>query len=103
MAATRVAEGRSLLLDPAISEVALTNDRAQLGRVVGNMINALQAAAPAETVTVKCRCTEGWIEFAVHNPSVMPREAQLQVFQRSFSSKRRGRGLGIYSMRLLSE
>lgn len=99
-----VAEGRSLLLDPAIPEVALTTDRSLLGRVLGNMIkNALEASAPAETVTVRCRCAGDRFEFAVHNPGVMPREAQLQVFQRSFSTKGRGRGLGTYSMRLLSE
>ena len=33
----------------------------------------------------------------------MSQEAQLQVFQRSFSTKGRGRGLGTYSVKLLSE
>ncbi|MCP4426270.1 MAG: ATP-binding protein, partial [Chloroflexi bacterium] len=33
----------------------------------------------------------------------MPRDVQLQVFQRSFSTKGSGRGLGTYSMKLLSE
>jgi signal transduction histidine kinase len=99
-----VAEGRRLLLDPAIPDVVFTTDRALLGRVVGNMIkNALEATAPTEAVTVKCLCADDRIEFAVHNPGVMPREAQLQIFQRSFSTKGRDRGLGTYSMRLLSE
>ena len=65
--------------------------------------NALEASLPAKTVTVSCRCAGDRVQFAVHNPGVMPREAQLQVFQRSFSTKGRGRGLGTYSMRLLSE
>ncbi len=43
------------------------------------------------------------IEFDVHNPGAMPRNVQLQVFQRSFTSKGDGRGLGTYSMKLLSE
>jgi signal transduction histidine kinase len=43
------------------------------------------------------------VEFGVHNPSVMPRSVQLQVFQRSFSIKYAGRGLGTYSMKLLTE
>ncbi len=33
----------------------------------------------------------------------MPREVQLQIFQRSFSTKGLGRGLGTYSVRLLTE
>jgi sensor histidine kinase regulating citrate/malate metabolism len=33
----------------------------------------------------------------------MPSEVQLQVFQRSFSTKGAGRGLGTYSMKLISE
>jgi signal transduction histidine kinase len=39
----------------------------------------------------------------VHNPGTIPREAQLQIFQRSFSTKGGGRGLGTYSMKLLTE
>ncbi len=39
----------------------------------------------------------------MNNPGEMPRQVQLQVFQRSFTTKGRGRGLGTYSMRLLTE
>jgi sensor histidine kinase regulating citrate/malate metabolism len=33
----------------------------------------------------------------------MPPEVQLQIFQRSFSTKGKGRGVGTYSMKLLTE
>ena len=36
-------------------------------------------------------------------PGVIPPDDQLQIFQRSFSTKGRGRGLGTYSIRLLGE
>ncbi|MBW1783058.1 MAG: sensor histidine kinase, partial [Deltaproteobacteria bacterium] len=39
----------------------------------------------------------------VHNESAMPKSSQLQVFQRSFSTKGKGRGLGTYSIKLLTE
>jgi signal transduction histidine kinase len=39
----------------------------------------------------------------VHNPGFMTRDVQLQVFQRSFSTKGAGRGLGTYSIKLLTE
>ncbi|HEY7745363.1 MAG TPA: HAMP domain-containing sensor histidine kinase, partial [Desulfuromonadales bacterium] len=97
------AENRQLSLDPAVAEFALVSDRTLLGRVLGNMIkNALEASRPGETVTVGCRLVDDRIEFSVHNPAFIPRPAQLQIFQRSFSTKGCGRGLGTYSMRLLS-
>jgi sensor histidine kinase regulating citrate/malate metabolism len=33
----------------------------------------------------------------------MPEEVKLQVFKRSFSTKGKGRGLGTYSIKLLTE
>jgi signal transduction histidine kinase len=98
------AEGRELLLQPALSDLVFVSDPVLLGRVLGNMIkNALEACRAGETVTVACRRVEGRIEFSVHNPGVIDPKTRLQVFQRSFSTKGVGRGLGTYSMRLLSE
>jgi sensor histidine kinase regulating citrate/malate metabolism len=42
------------------------------------------------------------VELWVNNPTFMPRDVQLQVFKRSFSTKGAGRGIGTYSMRLLA-
>lgn len=98
-----VAENRRLVLSPAAVELTLVSDRTLLGRVLGNMIkNALEASQAGETVTVDCRQADDRIEFSVHNPAVIVQSAQLQIFQRSFSTKGHGRGLGTYSMRLLS-
>jgi len=99
-----VAEGRELLLSQGLPEIIIVSDRVLLGRVLGNMIkNALEACRPAEKVTVSCRVGEGRVAFSVHNPAFIDPRAQLQVFQRSFSTKGPGRGLGTYGMRLLSE
>jgi signal transduction histidine kinase len=54
-------------------------------------------------VTLGAKATDQAVEFWVHNPGVMPREVQLQVFHRSFSTKGVGRGLGTYSIKLLTE
>ena len=98
------AEKRRLALDPDSQDIPLISDRTLLGRVVGNMVkNALEACRQGETVTVGCREKGGFIEFWVHNPGFIPQEAQLQIFNRSFSTKGQGRGLGTHSMRLLSE
>jgi len=80
-------------------------DARLLSRVLVNMIkNALEATEPGGTVTVGCQNGAGEIEFSVHNASAMPPEVQLQVFQRSFSTKgQSGRGIGTHSMKLLGE
>lgn len=99
-----VARNRSLHLDPAAEFITFMSDARLLRRVIGNMIkNALEATSPGKTVTLSCRVAGEEVEFSVHNPAFMPRNVQLQMFQRSFSTKGAGRGLGTYSMKLLSE
>jgi signal transduction histidine kinase len=99
-----VARGRSIDVDEAADNVIFTSDHTLLGRVLGNMIkNALEACKQDETVTIGCRLLPEKVEFWVRNAAAMPREAQVQVFRRSFSTKGRDRGLGTYSMKLLSE
>ena len=94
---------RELRLAEPGPELLLRSDRVLLGRVLGNMLkNALEACSAGEAVEVGVHPGQGAVEIAVHNPGVIPREAQLQIFQRSFSTKGEGRGLGTYSMQLLS-
>lgn len=102
--AHEVARGRSLAIDGGSANVRFVGDGTLLGRVIGNMTkNALEACPPGGVVTIGCRVDDRHIEFRVHNPALMPKNVQLQMFQRSFSTKGPGRGLGTYSMRLLSE
>lgn len=84
--------------------VPLVSDESLLKRVLGNMVkNALEASGAGDTVTVGCAPEDGGVRFWVHNPGAMAPDVQLQIFQRSFSTKGPGRGLGTYSMRLLAE
>jgi len=96
---------RGLKVDPQATDASFTTDRTLLTRVLGNMVkNALEACEPGQEVTLGCRTTAGGqVEFWVHNPGVMDRDVQLQVFQRAFSTKGPGRGLGTYSIKLLTE
>ncbi|KJS29916.1 MAG: hypothetical protein VR64_18105 [Desulfatitalea sp. BRH_c12] len=90
--------------DVPAAEVVLTTDPGLLQRVLGNMIqNAVEASLPEEAISVSCRVLDNHIEFCVHNNSYIPSDIQLLIFQRSFSTKGAGRGLGTYSMKLLSE
>jgi hypothetical protein len=98
------ARERRLVLDPATADVVFSSDRVLLGRILSNMTkNALEASPVGRTITIGCTRLESSVEFSVHNAGGMPREVQAQVFQRSFSTKGAGRGLGTYSIRLLTE
>ena len=98
-----VAEGKSLV-PGEVTDIEIVNDRSLLGRVLGNMVkNALEADPAGCVITVSCVERDGKIIFSVNNHSFMPSIVQLQIFNRSFSSKGKGRGLGTYSMKLLSE
>jgi len=98
------ARGRFIRISPASKNISFTSDRVLLRRVIGNLLkNALEAARDAETITLGCGHAENGVEFWVHNPGTMERDVQLQMFQRSFSTKGAGRGLGTYSVRLLTQ
>jgi K+-sensing histidine kinase KdpD len=82
----------------------IESDSMLLKRIIINMVkNALEATSKGGTVNMNCKIEESAIIFSVQNPSVMPQEVQAQVFQRSFSTKGKGRGLGTYSIKLLTE
>ena len=100
----KAAVGGKSCSTPLPATVTLISDRALLWRVLGNMLkNALEASQPGETVTLGCRSGSGQVELWVHNPGEIPEEVRLQIFQRSFSTKGAGRGLGTYSIKLLGE
>ena len=93
---------KTLTIGPS-DDVDLMTDPVLLVRVLGNLTkNALEASSDGDEVSIGCQREGETLRFVVHNPSVMPISVQRQVFQRSFSTKGKGRGLGTYSSRLLT-
>jgi signal transduction histidine kinase len=91
-------------IDPDCERFELETDPVLLKRVLVNMIkNALEAAGRGETVRLSVARSGDRAVFSVGNAAVMSDEARARVFQRSFSTKGRGRGLGSYAMKLLGE
>jgi hypothetical protein len=82
----------------------IQSDEVLLSRVLGHLIkNALEASAVGETIRVSFE-NKGVPRFLVRNPSSMSERVQLQIFQRSFSTRAEaGRGIGTYSVKLLTE
>jgi signal transduction histidine kinase len=103
-AANMLAKERKISTCFDIESITITTDRVLLRRVISNMVkNALEGCWPGETVTIGCRRVKDEVRIWVHNPGSMSHQEQLQVFQRSFTTKGPGRGLGTYSIKLLTE
>jgi signal transduction histidine kinase len=104
---TQQALGRERAIEVTVAPGARVQaDPALLSRVLVNMVrNALEATPLGGTVRISCLpgATGGELLFSVHNPGAIPPEAQPRIFQRSFSTKGPGRGLGTYGMKLLGE
>ncbi len=98
------AEGKTIEIPADAANISFPNDPRLLTRVLGNMVkNALEASKSGDAVRFSCHSENGKIIFSVHNGGVMDEEVQLKVFKRAFSTKGKGRGLGTYSIKLLTE
>ncbi|MEW6263921.1 MAG: ATP-binding protein [Thermodesulfobacteriota bacterium] len=91
-------------LDPGSSEFGLISDPNLINRCLSNLLkNAAEASQSGQTITLGCRQIEDQVDLWVHNAAFMAQETQMQIFHRSFSTKDPGRGLGLYSVKLLVE
>jgi len=99
------AQERRVDILPEAQSILFYPDATLLGRILINLLkNALEASDTDRTVTATCsRPFPGRVRFSVRNDAVMPENVRAHVFQRSFSTKGSGRGLGTYSVKLLTE
>ncbi len=94
-----------LVLDCPSADSQISTDRTLLERVLVNLIkNAFEASSSdQDTVVLKYeRLSTGHL-FSAHNDSLIPEDVQLQIFERAFSTKGYGRGIGTYSVKLFTE
>ena len=101
---TAETQGKSIRIASASDRLIVASDEVLLRRVLGSMIrNAIEATRPGAAITIGCSSIGSRARFWVQNPEVMTPDVQMQIFQRSFSTKGLDRGLGTYSMKLLVE
>jgi len=99
-----VAQGQHIRLADDCPDVTVVTDARLALRVLGNMLkNALEAGQPGDVVRLGCAEEPDAVRFLVHNQAVMSPQAQEDIFHRRFSTKGETRGLGTYSMLLLTE
>jgi len=88
------------------SGVVVRTDETLLRRVLINAIkNALEASNDDQETFIFTQPGKepGMISINIRSYPLIPRKVQLQLFQRSYSTKGPGRGWGTYSIRLLTE
>lgn len=96
--------GKSIAIATDCGDLVFDIDQAILLRILGNMLkNAVEAALPGETVIFSSRMEEGKICFVVRNSAVIPADIRKHIFRQPVTSKGKSRGLGTYSIRLLTE
>jgi signal transduction histidine kinase len=98
-------DDRFIEVSPDAVDTIINTDETLLKRVLSNMLkNALEASSANDKIVVGNKLdSEESIIFYVQNPECMTDEVRLQIFNRSFSTKGIGRGLGTYSIKLLTE
>jgi signal transduction histidine kinase len=99
-----VAKGKTILIVDHSGGSEIYSDRLLLQRILINMLkNAVEATMENGTVFAEAEEHDTFLRYSVKNDQVIPYDVQMQIFQRSFSTKGKGRGTGTYSIRLLAE
>lgn len=93
---------KDIILD-TVSAATVFTDPALIRRVVNNMIINAFEAKETTRVEIGGAVDEACFHVWVWNDAYIPEEIQAHIFQRYFSTKGEGRGIGTYGMKLLIE
>lgn len=98
-------KGKDFVCEYPEGTLIIETDHHFIIRSLGNLIkNALEAINPGGKVSLTAKEYGDNVRFVVANDGVIPKHIQLQIFNRSFSTKaKKGRGIGTYSVKLLIE
>ncbi len=98
-------KGKEFVCEYPEDTLIIETDHHFIIRSLSNLIkNALEAINPGGKVSLTAKDYGDNVRFVVSNNGVIPKHIQLQIFNRSFSTKaKKGRGIGTYSVKLLIE
>lgn len=85
--------------------VTMLTDQVLLKRVLINLVkNAIEASNDGDVVEIQCKnLNDVSVIFSVHNAKYIPESIRMQLFHRAFSTKGSNRGLGTYSVKMITE
>ena len=99
-----IALNKKIEVNDLTENICIKTDEILLTRVLINMAkNALEAIRTGEGIRITALKTEQAVKIEVFNNTYIKKEVQLQLFQRSYSTKGKDRGVGTYSMKLIGE
>jgi signal transduction histidine kinase len=101
----QVAKTIPIVFVNAHENLNFTTDPVLLKRVLLNLLkNAVEASKPNQQVEIGFSTNNNnEVIISVKNDTIMSQEIQLQIFQRSFSTKGEARGIGTYSIKMFTE
>lgn len=96
---------KKILLFDNINVPVIIPDYSLLFRCLVNLIkNALEASSKGQIVKTTRYRKENKIIFEVYNQNAIPRDVQLKLFKKNFSTKSdKGRGIGLFSVKIITE
>ncbi len=93
-----------VVVDQNAANTEIESDVNLLQRVLTNLMkNAVEASKNGDPVFTGAEENGSRVRFWVRNSGIIKEDIQQQIFQRSFSTKGLTRGLGTYSVKLLTE
>lgn len=100
----KCAFGKVIFIDASSAEIEIMTDETLLTRVLMNMLtNALEASSVGDRVTAGVDVKDKSVVFWVHNTQHISDEHKHKIFVKSFTTKKRGSGLGTHSIKTLTE
>ncbi|MBW6492219.1 MAG: PAS domain-containing sensor histidine kinase [Lentimicrobium sp.] len=98
-----IAIDKKIYIDPFLRNLYFDTDPTILKRVLINVVkNALEACETGGVIQMGCRMSDKYLNFWVNNPGMISESVQNQIFKHSFSTKGENRGIGTYSIKLLT-